>query len=118
METIAEPIDEQAIELESLSALERIAWANRRFGNDLVLSTSFGIQSAVMIHMATEVNPEIRVIFIDTGYLFEETYRYAKELSERFKLKVKKYQSLMSTAELEALEGKIWEQGEKGVKKI
>ncbi len=116
MESIVEQVEFQVTEIESLSAIERIKWANRKFGDDLVLSTSFGIQSAVMLHMATQVNPHIRVVFIDTGYLFDETYRYARELTERFKLNIKKYQPLMSAAEQESLEGKLWEQGEKKLK--
>ena len=92
-------------------------WAYGKFGDDLVLSTSFGIQSAVMIDMATKVNPNIRVIFIDTGYLFKETYRYARELTLRFKLNLKKYQPILSAAEQESLVGKLWKQGTKGLKK-
>lgn len=116
MESIVEQVKDQVTDLESLSAIERIKWANCKFGDDLVLSTSFGIQSAVMLHMATQINPQIRVVFIDTGYLFDETYRYARELTERFKLNIKKYQSLVSAAEQESLEGKLWEQGEKKLK--
>ena len=46
-------------------------------------STSFGIQSAVMLDLIAENIPEVPVIFIDTGHLFPETYRYAEELQER-----------------------------------
>jgi len=116
METIFEKTEEQMNDIESLSAFERIKWADRKFGDDLVLSTSFGIQSAVMIHLATRVNPRIRVVFIDTGYLFNETYLYARELIQRFKLNVKKYHPLISVAEQESLEGKLWEQGEEKLK--
>ena len=62
-------------EMESLSAEERIAWAWDRFGAGLVLSTSFGLQSSVMLDLVLKVSKEIPVIFIDTGYLFAETYR-------------------------------------------
>ena len=41
--------------------LRVVAWAADRFGDGLVLSTSFGIQSAVMLHMATRVVPGIPV---------------------------------------------------------
>ena len=116
MEDTVEQIKQQVIYLESLRVIERIKWAICKFGDDLVLSTSFGIQSAVMLHMVTQINPQVRVVFIDTGYLFDETYRYARELTERFKLNIKKYQTLMSAAEQESLEGTLWEQGEKNLK--
>lgn len=116
METTVDGIESQAINLESFKAIERIEWADRTFGDDLVLSTSFGIQSAVMLHMATSVNSKIRVVFIDTGYLFRETYQYARQLTQRLKLNIQKFQPLISAAEQESLEGKLWEQGEERLK--
>ena len=98
-------------EQQPLSAEERVKWAYRSFGNGLVLSTSFGIQSAVLLHLATRIYPHIPVLFIDTGYLFPETYLFAKELSKRLELNVKKFQPLMSAAEHEALFGKQWDMG-------
>ena len=79
-------IDDKAIpginnELNSLSAEERIAWAWEKFGAGLVLSTSFGLQSGVMLDLTLRVSSEIPVIFVDTGYLFPETYQYANELT-------------------------------------
>ncbi|NEQ92348.1 MAG: phosphoadenosine phosphosulfate reductase family protein, partial [Okeania sp. SIO2G4] len=46
-------------------------------GSPLIMSTSFGIQAAVMLHLATTVVPNIPVIWVDTGYLPGETYRFA-----------------------------------------
>ena len=54
-----------------------------RYGASLVLSTSFGAQSAVMLHLATRIVPDIPVVFIDTGYLFPETYLFADLLTAR-----------------------------------
>ena len=54
-------------EQQPLSAEERVEWAYNYFGNGLVLSTSFGIQSAVLLHLATRIYPQIPVLFIDTG---------------------------------------------------
>src|SRR5690625_7431945 len=67
-------------DLEKASALERVRWAAELFGDELVLSSSFGIQAAVMLHLVNSVVPGIPVIFIDTGYLFPETYRFAEKL--------------------------------------
>ena len=98
-----------------MDAAERISSAYTRYGNKLVMSTSFGIQSAVLLHLATRVFPEIPVIFVDTGYLFSETYRFARDLTRRLKLNMKKYQPAMSTAEHEALHGRLWEAGDHGI---
>jgi phosphoadenosine phosphosulfate reductase len=96
-------------DLEKATAEERVRWAADTFGEQLVMTTSFGIQSAVMLHLVTRIVPEIPVVFIDTGYLFPETYRFAQELTERLKLNLKTYNPAMSAARLEALHGKLWE---------
>lgn len=104
-------------DLEQANAEERVRWAFERFGSRLVLSSSFGVQAAVMLHLVTRVVPEVPVIFIDTGYLFPETYRFAEELRQRLKLNMLKFHPRMSAAEQEALHGKLWEQGADGLEK-
>ncbi len=103
------------IDLETVSASERISWAHEKFGDGLILSTSFGIQSAVMLHLVTTQIPDIPVIFVDTGYLFPETYRFAEELTERLNLNLKIYLPRQTAAHQEAVHGKLWEQGIEGL---
>ena len=115
-------IDDKAIpginnELNSLSAEERIAWAWEKFGAGLVLSTSFGLQSGVMLDLTLRVSSEIPVIFVDTGYLFPETYQYANQLQEKLSFKAHFYSAKMSPAYQEESFGKLWEQGKEGMKK-
>lgn len=104
-------------ELEKLSALDRIAWAWDRFGEGLIVSTSFGLQSAVMLHLVRQVSDRIPVVFVDTGYLFKETYEYAKTLREKIGFSEKTYSASMSPAYQEALYGKLWEKGKEGMLK-
>jgi phosphoadenosine phosphosulfate reductase len=103
--------------LETATAEERVRWAVETYGDGLVLTTSFGIQAAVMLHLVTRIAPRIPVIFIDTGYLFPETYRFANDLTKRLNLNIKKYLPAMTAAEQEALYGKQWEQGLDGLKR-
>lgn len=112
----AEPA-QAAPDLEPASPEERVKWAVEAFGDGLVMTTSFGIQAAVMLHLVTQVAPRIPVIFIDTGYLFPETYRFAKELTERLNLNLWKYVPAVTAAEQEALFGKQWELGIEGLKR-
>ncbi|MGD1898944.1 MAG: phosphoadenylyl-sulfate reductase [Phormidesmis sp.] len=93
------------------SATELIEWGAQTFGDRLVMSTSFGIQSAVMLGLVTSVIPEVPVIWVDTGYLPAATYRFADELTQRLSLNLKVYQSPLSPARMEALHGKLWEEG-------
>ena len=109
---IAKPdlsLEEVRHKLKDASAQQVIEWAAETFGNGLVISTSFGIQSAVMLHLATKIVPNISVIWVDTGYLPAETYQFAQELTERLNLNLKVYQSFLTPARMEALYGKLWE---------
>lgn len=94
---------------EGAEATALVQWGAKTFGDGLVMSTSFGIQSAVMLHLVTQVVPDIPVIWVDTGYLPAETYRFAEELTERLQLNLKVYQSSISPARMEALYGRLWE---------
>lgn len=103
--------------LEQATAEERVRWAVETFGDGLVLTTSFGIQSALMLHLVTRVAPKIPVVFIDTGYLFPETYRFARDLTDRLQLNLKTYVPAITAAQQEALYGKQWADGLEGLKR-
>ena len=53
----------------------------------ILLSSSFGAESAVLLDLVAEVDPTIPVIFLDTRRLFGETLRYQKQLTELLGLK-------------------------------
>jgi phosphoadenosine phosphosulfate reductase len=102
--------------LDPLPAEARLAWALATFGEQFCLTTSFGIQSAVLLHMASRLGPGpggngVPVIWVDTGYLPEETYRYAADLCERLPVNLQVAQADISPARMEALYGKLWETG-------
>lgn len=99
------------------TASDRVRWALEEFLGHAALSTSFGVQSAVMLHLVTRLDPQIPVVFVDTGYLFPETYRFAEDLTARLGLNLKVYTPLLSPARQEALYGKLWEQGVEGLEK-
>lgn len=98
------------------SAEERIAWALANTAGEHALSSSFGAQSAVSLHMVTRQRPEIPVILVDTGYLFPETYRFIDRLSEQLSLNLKVYRPQIGVAWMEARLGRLWEDGTDGLK--
>jgi phosphoadenosine phosphosulfate reductase len=89
-----------------------VRWAAETFGDGLVVSTSFGIHSAAMLHLATREVPDIPVVWVDTGYLPPETYRFAEALTARLELNLHVAQSPLSPARMEALHGRLWASGE------
>lgn len=96
---------------------ELIEWAADQFGEGLIASTSFGATAAVMLHLIHRVAPRTPIVCVDTGYLFEETYQFADVLLKQLDLDVHFYSAKMSAARQEALYGRLWEQGEEGVKR-
>lgn len=109
--------DEANALLERMTAEERVAWALEHLPGNHALSSSFGAQAAVSLHLVTRAAPAIPVVLVDTGYLFPETYRFIDELAVRLGLNLKVYQPSMSPAWLEARHGRLWEQGVEGIER-
>ncbi len=101
--------------LETLTPVERVVWGLAYLPGNHVLSSSFGIQGAVMLHLVSQIQSDIPVILTDTGYLFPETYRFIDELTERLQLNLKVYRAPMTAAWQEAKFGRLWEQGLDGL---
>jgi phosphoadenosine phosphosulfate reductase len=106
-----QPVSERP-DAKEARALALIELAAAEHGEGLVVSTSFGIHSAAMLHLATRIVPGIPVVWVDTGYLPPETYRFAEELSERLELDLRVASARLSPARMEALYGKLWETNE------
>jgi phosphoadenosine phosphosulfate reductase len=100
--------------LAPLRAGERLRSLYDQLGDRLVVSTSFGLQAAVMLHLIHEHAPKVPVVFIDTGFLFPETYQYAEKLSVSLKLDLRIYQPAISAARIQALWGDLWAAGKEG----
>lgn len=60
--------------------------ALKYFGRRFALVSSFGSESAVLLHIAAQVSKDIPVLFLDTGKLFGETKRYRDQLIEQLGL--------------------------------
>lgn len=99
------------------SAEARVAWAVEHLAGHHAVSSSFGAQAAVALHMSTQVKADIPVIVVDTGYLFPETYRFIDELTERLSLNLKVYRPQVGIAWMEARHGKLWENGVEGIQR-
>ena len=94
---------------------ERVAWALSTLPGAHALSSSFGAQSAAILHLVTRERADIPVILVDTGYLFPETYRFADRMTETLRLNLKVYRPTLGVAWMEARFGRLWEQGIEGI---
>lgn len=97
------------------SAEERVAWALANLPGSHIMSSSFGAQAAVMLHLVSRQMPDIPVVLVDTGYLFPETYAFIDDLVDRLELNLKVFRPRLSAAWQEARFGRRWETGVKGI---
>ncbi|MGE4261261.1 phosphoadenylyl-sulfate reductase [Shewanella sp.] len=101
--------------LGQLTPVQRVQWALDYLPGNHALSSSFGIQAAVMLHLVSSISADVPVILTDTGYLFPETYQFIDELTDRLHLNLKVYRSELTPAWQEARFGKLWEKGLEGL---
>jgi phosphoadenosine phosphosulfate reductase len=101
-----------------MSAVERVEWALDYLPSRPMLTSSFGAQSAVMLHLVSRAAPGIPVVLIDTGYLFSETYQFVDRLTDRLELNLRVYRATMSAAWQEARFGRLWESGPDGIRRF
>jgi phosphoadenosine phosphosulfate reductase len=73
--------------IESASAESVLMRAvNDRFKGKIALVSSFGAESAILLHMISDIDKALPIIFLDTGKLFPETLAYRDELVARLGL--------------------------------
>ena len=98
-------------ELIDMKPQEMLTWGYEKFDNQFAITTSFGIQSSVLLNMVSKLclQRKIKIFWIDTGYLPQETYQQAEKLIEDLSLEVEVLQSELSPARMEAKYGKLLE---------
>jgi phosphoadenosine phosphosulfate reductase len=74
--------------LEPKDPAQIIRWSSAQFGDDMVMSSPFGADSAVLLPMVNQIKPGIRIIWVNTGYLFPETHAFMEQLRLRLNLNV------------------------------
>lgn len=65
-------------------ALSVLKWAYGHYGDQLVYACSFGIEGIVLIDLIAKVKKDARIVFLDTGLHFKETYDTIDAVKERY----------------------------------
>jgi phosphoadenosine phosphosulfate reductase len=73
-------------ELRDAHPIEILRAAIELYGDDIALVSSFGAESAVLLHMVAQLKPDIPVLFLDTGMLFGQTLDYRQQLAHQLGL--------------------------------
>ena len=105
LERIQLNLEEHNKKLENMSPKEIILWGYKNFDNHFAITTSFGIQSSVLLDIVRQcsLQKKIKIFWIDTGYLPSETYKYAERLINDLSLEIDVLQSDLSPARMESL---------------
>jgi len=93
--------------LRDKSPKEVLSWAFAMAGGQAIVSTNFRPYEAVVLHLATEQQPDIPILWVDHGYNRAATYTHAEELKSLLKLNIKAYLPKFTAAHYEALFGGI-----------
>jgi phosphoadenosine phosphosulfate reductase len=109
--TWGEPSTNFLIDDDSKGALNVLQWAYDEYNDELVYACSFGVEGIVMIDLISQINPSAKVVFLDTGLHFPETYALIDEVKQLYpKLTIElKEPSLTVDEQAEKFGDKLWE---------
>ena len=93
-------------EMVALSPQDIIKWTLDRADNPVV-TTHFGPHEAAILHMVTQIRPDITVVWIDSGYATKATYQFADRLIRQLSLNIQIYHPKYSRSFREAVMGGI-----------
>ncbi len=104
-----ERLEFTSMRLETEGPVATLAWALREFGSAAAIGTGFGVEGVAMIDMAVKLHPKPLVFFIDTGFLFPETYDLRRRLEERYGIEIVAVRPQLTPDEQEDTYGaKLW----------
>jgi phosphoadenosine phosphosulfate reductase len=103
-------LDHEAIadELETLNASQVLEWMFDQFGPDHYIACSFQKTSSVTAHLASQVNPEARFFYLDTDFLFPETYGTRDRLEESLGVEFDRYHNLTPEEQAAEYGDELW----------
>src|SRR5271169_3661482 len=103
----AEQISKANSELRNKSPLEIVKWAIAQAKGRAIVSTNFRPYEAVVLHLATQVQADIPVLWVDHGYNRPATYQHAEQLKQQLKLNIKAYVPKITTAHYDSVFGGV-----------
>jgi phosphoadenosine phosphosulfate reductase len=92
-------------ELRDKAPLDIVRWAIAQAGERAIVSTNFRPYEAVILHLATQVRPNIPVLWVDHGYNKAATYKHAEELKKLLKLDIRAFVPKVTAAHYDAVYG-------------
>jgi phosophoadenylyl-sulfate reductase (thioredoxin) len=102
-------IEAMAVRLEEASPQEVLLEAFNEFGDGVAIATGFGAEGAALIDMAVKINPQPNIFFLDTGFLFPETYELRRRMEDRYGIEIRAVQTAITPEIQDELFGpRLW----------
>src|SRR5678816_3372669 len=93
--------------LRNQPALDIVRWAIAQARGRAIVSTNFRPYEAVILHLVTQVQADIPVLWVDHGYNRAATYKHAEQLKRQLKLNLRPYLPKISAAHRDAAYGPV-----------
>jgi phosphoadenosine phosphosulfate reductase len=104
-----EQIEADALLLEGAAPRQVLEWAYEKFQGRVAIATGFGAEGAALIDIAAKINPDPNVFFLDTDFLFPETYDLRRRIEERYGIRIRAFRPALRPEEQEATYGaSLW----------
>ena len=78
---------------------EILSWSIEKYYPRIAIASSFSVEDIVLIDMATQIQPNIRIFYINTGFQFKETDNVKEALKKKLNLNLIEYSPLLSIEE-------------------
>jgi phosphoadenosine phosphosulfate reductase len=100
-----EQIQQANAQLRNQPPLEIVKWAIAQANGRAIVSTNYRPYEAVILHLVTQVQPDIPVLWVDHGYNRPATYKHAEEVRRLLKLNIKAFVPKLTAAHYDAVHG-------------
>ena len=102
-------IETAATLLDDAPPEETLRWAFDEFQGGVTIATGFGAEGVALIDMAVRINPHVDLFFLDTAFLFPETYELRRRLEDRYQIEFRVFETDITPEEQEVRFGpKLW----------
>jgi phosphoadenosine phosphosulfate reductase len=102
----ARELAERNAAFEGAEPAEIVRWALEDSGLDrIAIASAFQAEGTVVMHLATQIRPDIPILFLETGFQFAETLAFKEQLAESLGLNVVDLVGERTVAQQEAVEG-------------
>jgi phosphoadenosine phosphosulfate reductase len=89
---------------------DALEWALNRFGDRMTIATGFGAEGVALIDMSVRINSRVDIFFLDTGFLFPETYELRRRIEDRYGIKIRAVQASLTPDKQAQLHGPaLWD---------